>query len=218
MVLKIGTNQGEFLLGTQDTDVILGQAGNDTIWTFGDPAQGFAQFGARASITDKADVVIAGAGNDQVLTGGGEDVVFGGAGRDTIDGGPGNDHLWGGAGADVFKFEVLFASPGAPTTSGGIGAGNRDVIEDFHQGQDKIDLRGWDNTDVAGGGRFIGHDTPLFDPNLQAAYHFEGNATVIDLARLWFVPQPGYHGVYTGPAGQIELAGHIDLTASDFIF
>lgn len=217
MTIRFGSPRNDFLQGTQDSDVLFGGAGNDTIYAYVDPVRGSSITSARASITDHADVVFGGAGNDSISAGGGNDIIFGGAGRDTIDGGPGVDQMWGGAGADVFKFEVLFASPGAPTASGPVGEGQRDVIHDFHQGQDLIDLRGWENSEVAGGSRFIGTETPLFDPNLQVAYHFEDGNTVVDLARLFFVPQPGYHGFYSGPSGQIEITGEVCLQASDFI-
>ncbi|SFC34230.1 fasciclin domain-containing protein [Tropicimonas isoalkanivorans] len=102
------------------------------------------------------DYVSAGAGNDMVLAGRGNDVVLGrngsdvlkgqlGAdtlignkgsdqlngnrGRDVVDGGRDNDQLRGGAGDDTFVFSKGY---------------DRDVVIDFRNGQDVIDVRGTD--------------------------------------------------------------------------
>ncbi|MBF9234190.1 M10 family metallopeptidase C-terminal domain-containing protein [Microvirga sp. BT350] len=81
------------------------------------------------------DVLRGGDGDDLVLGGQGNDKLFGDAGDDTLDGGAGTDILVGGAGADVFRFSGKSdSSPGK----------NRDVILDFMQGADKIDLSGID--------------------------------------------------------------------------
>ena len=89
------------------------------------------------------DIIHAGSGNDVILggTGGdrifgdsgndllrgdaGADIILGGAGNDTITGGAGSDTLGGGAGADVFVFEI---------------GSQRDIVIDFRNGQDRIDL------------------------------------------------------------------------------
>ena len=90
-----------------------------------------------------ADIVHAGSGNDVVLGGtgndrmfgdagndllrgdAGHDLILGGAGNDVITGGAGRDTLAGNAGADVFVFEI---------------GSQRDIIVDFRNGQDRIDL------------------------------------------------------------------------------
>ena len=69
--------------------------------------------------------------NANVLKGGGgTDTLDGGSGNDTLDGGAGNDDLDGGPGEDIFKFAS--------------GHGNDD-IENFVQGEDKIDLTAFRN-------------------------------------------------------------------------
>lgn len=82
---------------------------------------------------------MAGLGNDTLNGGGGADILngdsggdslFGGDGSDILRGGPGNDTLTGGAGeADVFAFT---------------GAANegRNIIKDFEDGLDKIEIGG----------------------------------------------------------------------------
>jgi Ca2+-binding RTX toxin-like protein len=57
----------------------------------------------------------------------GNDSMFGGAGNDELNGGSGVDQLYGGEGADTFVFRP------------GDGAG-RDVIRDFEDGLDRINL------------------------------------------------------------------------------
>ena len=73
--------------------------------------------------SDFADVLNAGAGDD---------TVNGGAGNDTLVGGIGQDVLIGGVGDDIFKFNAL--------SEIGITGGATDIIADFTQGRDKIDL------------------------------------------------------------------------------
>jgi Ca2+-binding RTX toxin-like protein len=110
------------------------------------------------------DTVFAGAGND-VLTGGngteiyfgeaGNDTLKGGAGKDTLTGGLGRDKLTGGAGRDIFDFNSVSETKK--------GAANRDVITDFHHGNnvtgDDIDLHDIDANTHKGGNQafhFIG--------------------------------------------------------------
>ena len=69
--------------------------------------------------TDDADMLMGGAGDDTIM---------GGAGDDMIEGGGDDDVLTGGAGADVFVYA---------TASDGM-----DVITDFEDGTDLVDLSG----------------------------------------------------------------------------
>ena len=61
---------------------------------------------------------------------------MGGIGNDSLNGGAGADTLVGGSGADTF---ILSAAGDS-----GVGAGNRDIIGDFLDGTDRIDLSGID--------------------------------------------------------------------------
>ncbi|MFW9605368.1 MAG: hypothetical protein ACMV0I_02235, partial [Pseudomonas sp.] len=73
----------------------------------------------------------------------GIDTLKGGAGNDTLIGGAGKDVLNGGTGKDIFKLEKLIES--------GVTAAERDVVQGFVRGQDKLGLSALDaNTAVAG--------------------------------------------------------------------
>lgn len=69
-----------------------------------------------------------------VKGGSGDDIVVMGDGNDLIDGGPGDDEMTGGDGEDVFRVER---------------DGGTDVIVDFTQGTDKIDVSAFEITSIA---------------------------------------------------------------------
>ena len=84
------------------------------------------------------DDVIAGGADDDVVSGGdGDDVLDGGAGYDGIFAGAGTDVLTGGADGDAFVFTDTYDS--LPPQFG-----EADLITDFGNGGDIIDLRGID--------------------------------------------------------------------------
>ena len=138
--------------------------------------------------------------NDDLLFGNsGSDTLQGGSGNDTLLGGGGPDDLTGGNGNDTFLFLRLADSrPGLP----------HDQIEDFHQGQDVIDLSAIDA--VNGGG------DDAFSFIVDAA--FSGKA-----GELHFVASAGHtfiEGDVNGdsqPDIQIELTQVVTLTAGDFM-
>jgi len=78
--------------------------------------------------------VLGGAGDDTLNGSDGNDKLLGKRGDDILSGGEGDDHLKGGAGDDT-----LAGGAGADTFVYGIGDGD-DVIEDFADGEDMIDL------------------------------------------------------------------------------
>ncbi len=84
--------------------------------------------------SDHDDTLIGDAGANVLNGGDGADTLDGGAGNDRIEGGGGGDTMTGGAGSDTF----VFASGG---TDG-------DIITDFTQGQDFIDLTDFGGTDL----------------------------------------------------------------------
>jgi Ca2+-binding RTX toxin-like protein len=78
-----------------------------------------------------SDTVNGGDGNDVLNGRGGDDKLKGGTGKDDITGANGRDVMTGGGGGDNFIFAALSHSA--------VGA-NRDVIQDFQQGSDILDL------------------------------------------------------------------------------
>ena len=94
-------------------------------------------------------------GNNTLIGAGDSDILIGGAGNDILVGNGGKDILRGGEGNDVFDFSSLKDSV----------VSAKDLIEDFEQGKDKIDLSG------------VEHHI-AFD-SLQFAYD-NGNTTIKD--------------------------------------
>jgi Ca2+-binding RTX toxin-like protein len=84
-----------------------------------------------------ANLLVAGAGNDKLDAGAGDDWLRGGTGSDT---------LAGGAGADMFVFDAGDSAVGT----------GRDLVTDFEQGSDRIDLSGAGAATFVGTQRFSG--------------------------------------------------------------
>jgi Ca2+-binding RTX toxin-like protein len=100
---------------------------------------------------DGNDTLKGGAGNDKLVGGTGNDKLYGGDHVDLLAGSEGKDILTGGVGADTFDYNSLADS--------GLSGATRDVIADFTQGSDKIDLATIDANSVAAGNQafsFIG--------------------------------------------------------------
>ncbi|GAB4378558.1 MAG: hypothetical protein Kow00121_30680 [Elainellaceae cyanobacterium] len=105
------------LLGQAGQDILVGDAGNDSL--FGGLGADYLLGGAGQ------DLLQGDAGQDSLNGGIGQDLLTGGIGNDRLDGGADNDRLTGGPGSDQFVYR-----PG----------GGSDVITDFEQGADTIDL------------------------------------------------------------------------------
>ena len=136
--------------GGTGNDFLRGSAADDTLDGGGDSDTIYGRGGD--------DVILGGAQLDLLFGGDGDDTLSGGDAADTLNGGRGDDTLTGGAGPDTF---VIIRN-----------AGN-DVITDFKDGTDKIDLSafGLRNIDYA----------PIVAPALSGA----GNgATLLDLDAL----------------------------------
>ena len=127
--------EGKNIVGTDDSDTLIGGSGNDFI------------SGKKGS-----DSLDGGAGNDSIyggkgldtLTGGsGDDILFGGRDADSLDGGAGNDSLYGGLGDDFLSGEngndFLTGGAGSDRFLLNSGSGS-DTILDFEVGIDKFAL------------------------------------------------------------------------------
>jgi serralysin len=101
-----------------------------------------------AAVGTDAPEALVGQSGANVLRGmGGNDVLTAKAGNDILIGGPGMDWLVGDPGADVFVYEAL--SDSLP------GIANRDLINGFENGIDRIDLSAIDaNPDLSGNQAF----------------------------------------------------------------
>ena len=93
--------------------------------------------------TNQAETLLGGKGNDtleglseddELYGGEGNDILIGGEGNDTLIGGEGSDTLIGGEGNDVFQFTKTDLD-------------SLDVIEDFGEGLDKIEIKGLNSAD-----------------------------------------------------------------------
>ena len=200
-----GTEGSERLDGTPGDDQIFGLGGNDVI--FGD---GFAPG-------------IAGQDRDPDQYIGGGDKIRGGDGDDWISGGHGADWLWGGDGADRFVIGSHVPmnpdniTPGMYVLDTGVGEGARDVIFDFVQGEDKIDLSqllslNHRHLNINDAYEFIGA-RGFTGARPQVRYEFEGDRTVVRLDGANYSNR-GVDGLVDA---EIELHGRIPLLDTDFL-
>jgi hypothetical protein len=152
-----------------------------------------------------ANVLQGNAGDDFLGGYGGNDVLSGGAGLDTLHGGAGKDTLTGGADIDFFRFVAASESS--------VGKAGRDVITDFTDGADRIELSFIDAVASTGADdafRFIGTNVK-----------FSGSAG--ELRTYWTAEGQIVEGDINGDkkadfAIEILDAAHaIVLTASDFL-
>ncbi len=128
--------------------------------------------------TNSDDLLFGGNGDDPLNGGLGDDTLLGGAGADTLLGGVGFDTLTGGVGADIFSYAARQF--------------DQDVISDFVQGVDRINLSALGVADFA-------TLSPFIVQNL-------GNSVI----SLFFNGEPE----------TITVSGILpsQLTANDFIF
>ncbi|WP_421701872.1 calcium-binding protein [Aliiroseovarius sp.] len=135
--------------------------------------------------------------NDQIIGSDGRDDLRGENGDDRLIDGDGNDVLRGGNGADTFVF-----------TS----AGDKEVIADFNQGDDVIDLSafnlsGWD---ALADGFTVQHDTN--DPNKSRVYlWFDTDGDGVDDTRIEFRHKEGKHEI-------VDESGRLLIDEGDFLF
>lgn len=90
-----------------------------------------------------AGALFGGDGNDSLASGLGDDIVQGDSGSDFLRGNRGDDTLYGGQGGDVLRGDDgddrLFGGGGSDDFVFTRGSGD-DIVEDFANGQDQIDL------------------------------------------------------------------------------
>ena len=183
----VGTLSDDTIAGGSGNDAIRGGAGKDLIWG-----------------NTGADRLIGDGGNDRLYGGVGNDVLYGSAGNDRLYGDAGRDLLVGGSGKDTFFFAKGDSGASAATS---------DVIGDFTQGLDHIDLSRIDTNAALGGSQpflFVG----------EAAFSADASKVA---GELRFGQQNGTTYVegdtnHDGKADfMLVLKGTVDLTASDFL-
>ena len=141
--------------------------------------------------------------NDRLTGSAGANVVKGGNGNDIIAGGLGADILWGGAGSDTLDFNAIGETANSAT--------GRDLIMDFQQGLDRIDLSTIDASSVLGNNN---------------AFLFRGQTASFGTARdgeIRYVHENGMTLIFgdtdsdIAPEFQIAMNGVYNLSALDFI-
>ena len=123
--------------------------------------------------------------------------MAGGGGSDKLDGGAGIDTLAGGTGADTFIFDEGDVSP----------VGMPDVVKDFSGSGgdgDKLDLSELTETEDG--------------TALRVEYQQFGQTGSSTAKTIVQVNLDGDGAMETGEDFQLELTGHHDLSAIDFVF
>jgi Ca2+-binding RTX toxin-like protein len=212
---------GDSITGGTGVELINGGAGRDVLsyansvlgvnvnlstgQTTGGDAGGDTITGIEDLLGSVGDDILAGTSAANSIQGGrGDDRLFSFAGNDFLEGANGADTMTGGDGGDTFLFRFEEDSP--------TGLFSRDFIQVFsHVQGDRLDMHLVDpNGDATGFGtfEFLGKDA-LIDAPEQISYTFEGNNTVVEINTAGGFESP--------PEMEIELRGHVDLVASDFI-
>jgi Ca2+-binding RTX toxin-like protein/subtilisin-like proprotein convertase family protein len=219
-----GGSDNDTISGNSGDDTIDGGSGDDTLnggtnIVAGDTViYASATSGVTVTLASSISQNTAGAGSDTLsgfenltgsnhndrLTGStGANVIKGGSGDDVITGGRGADVLWGGEGSDTFDFNAVNES--------GIATNSRDVIMDFQQGQDRIDLGTIDASSAQSGNN---------------SFVFRGESSAFGTSssgEIRYMHQDGLTVIYgdtdrdTAPEFQIALNGTYNLTSADFI-
>ncbi len=182
----------DIVRGGDEDDTLRGELGNDTL--FGDAGRDIL-IGAEGKDTlyggtgndllfgqEGADELFGGDGNDELIGGGGGDLLDGGAGNDRLQGdggsdiirgGEGVDFMMGNGGSDRFVFDLS-------VQESGIGAGNRDFIQDFEADNtsnkhDTIEFTGVTSFD------FVGDETQAFTGGGAASGRFNSASRVLEI-------------------------------------
>ncbi|UYO01487.1 MAG: M10 family metallopeptidase C-terminal domain-containing protein [Devosia sp.] len=214
-----GSANADTIVGTGGANTLEGLGGNDVI--SGGGGADILDGGAGDDILDggsSKDILKGGSGKDQLFGGtnvdnlyggSGQDVLNGGSNNDILRGGTGKDLLTGGTGRDTFVFKSVAEASSSPKASA------RDVITDFTSGQDKIDLSAIDANSVSSGNQ-------AFSFRSAEGADFTGakGQLIWDQFGSGSTARTIIQGDINGDKVadfQIELTGHIDLSASDFI-
>lgn len=180
-----GETGTDSLSGGDGNDLLNGESNNDTLYGGNDNDTLYGGISGMDTLYGEAgDDYLSGESNHDALDGGaGNDTLTGGEGSDTLTGGDGADVLTGDSNADRFVYTALSESS----------AGASDLLTDFAQGLDVIDLAALGFSGIQSGaasGTVLG-------------YSFSGGNTVVTA---------------DGSTFSFELTGETALANSDFIF
>lgn len=221
----LGRQGNDVLEGNQGHDHIEGGLGNDTLrGGLGHDTLRGGPGDDRLDGNQGNDRLFGGLGNDRLFGGLGDDLLEGHQGHDLLNGGPGNDTLRGGLGNDTLVggqgLDWLTGGPGADIfvfralDDTSADAWRADMITDFQQGLDRIDLRDIDaDTTRAGNNSFDFIGMGALDGAGQMSFRkLDRPGTQNDITQILMdVDGDGRADAI------IRLAGLHDLTANDFL-
>jgi VCBS repeat-containing protein len=229
----VGTECHDYLVGTSGADNISGLGGNDWIWA--DDGDDIVDGG------DGHDAIGGGSGNDILDGGDGNDGIWGGSGDDTLNGGAGNDYLTGQYGNDALYGgdgnDRLYGGSGNDTLNGGegndklYGGDDNDTINggagddeiEGGSGDDVIEGGfGEDEIDGGSGNDIIYGDTASYDgPDYSAVVNEHGPVAfwrLDDTDGTTAIDETGNHdGTYEGGV-EIGEAGAVGDSAGAAVF
>lgn len=138
----IGSQLGDTITGSNDDNILKGNAGNDVI-AGGTGTAGTVTYGLGADVLigdDGNDTLLGGTGDDNLDGGAGNDALIGGGDRDILVGGDGNDFLFGDGESAGERGSNLVAN----TSFEDAGSVSDDVATGY--GLTTTDLPGWTST------------------------------------------------------------------------
>ncbi|WP_421760632.1 M10 family metallopeptidase C-terminal domain-containing protein [Devosia sp.] len=217
-ILEGGEGDDRYLIWDGTLDTIIDSSGADGIvssigidlrnYTGIENAEQLFEWGGRQLHGTDADNTLTDRGGSNALFGeAGSDHLFGAAGNDILNGGTGQDILDGGAGRDRFDFTSIDDTPA--------GALNRDTIADFEQGQDILNLGKIDADTLHSGNQAFAFVGDAAFTNTAGQLRFE-QTTASDGVSAVTIVSGDING--DGLADfEVQIRGHYDLTAADFI-
>ena len=195
-----GTTGNNTLKGNNGNDILQGKNGNDKLYGGNNNDKLYGG--------NNNDKLYGGNNNDKLYGGNGNDFLKGDAGRDILQGDAGKDTMFGGAGADTFVFKK--------TSDSSASGSKADIIKDFTQGLDKIDLHYIDaSTKLSGNNAFTFDGTTSFGTSNQGDIYYKqfNNAGTSNDYTMVYIDTDNDSGTEMS----IKLMGLHNITADDFI-
>jgi serralysin len=186
-----GSEGADKLYGNASINILYGDSGNDML-----------------DGRDGNDSLTGGYDNDKLYGGSGNDTLKGDVGLDTLEGGAGKDTLLGGGGADKFVFRS--------TTDSSASVSEADIIKDFKQGIDKIDLKLIDaSTILSDNNTFTFMGTNSFSTSSKGEVYFKkfDNAGSSNDYTMVYIDTDSD----TGAEMTIKVIGLHSLATTDFV-